>query len=224
MSLTTSPARTVWLVRHGSREDVCNPHWLSQSKRRHDPPLASTGVQQARETGIFLARKKINHIFSSPFLRSVETAVQINRQLGLPLKIELGLCEALFTQWFPYPPDFIPTQELARQFAGIDLSYQTAVTPAYPETETQMLSRTARTIQCLLHRHPGNLVLVGHGGAIWGLCQGLVKGNLSLHPTLCCLIKLAGCNHQWIVEKNGTDTSHLSCPEAGPAQPTEERL
>ncbi|MBI2441700.1 MAG: histidine phosphatase family protein [Lentisphaerae bacterium] len=228
MPATISSARNIWLIRHGSRQDACDPNWLATAPRRHDPPLSARGVQQARETGVFLESQKINHIFASPFLRATQTASLINERLGLPLKIEPGLSEALLTEWFPYSPDFLPLEELERLFPGIDRSYQSKVGLSHPETWETMLGRTARAIRRLL-RHGGNLALVGHGGSMWGLCQELVKGNPVIHVPTCCLIKLAcspdapGGRDEWIIEKDGSDLSHLSCPDPIPVIPGEKR-
>ncbi|MBI2438871.1 MAG: histidine phosphatase family protein [Lentisphaerae bacterium] len=222
MRATISSARNIWLIRHGNRQDVFDPSWLATAPRRHDPPLSARGIQQARETGVFLESQKISHIFASPFLRATQTAALINERLGLPLKIEPGLSEALLTEWFPYQPDFIPLADLERLFPGIDRSYRGTAAPAYPETWEKTLHRTARTIQHLLG-HGGNLALVGHGGSMWGLCQELVKNTLAIHVPPCCLIKLACSNHEWIIEKDGGDLSHLSCPDPAPVSPGEKQ-
>ena len=68
--------RTVWLVRHGNRQDFVDRSWRETAARPHDPPLSADGREQARETGRFLAGEPIDHLFASPFLRAVETAAR----------------------------------------------------------------------------------------------------------------------------------------------------
>jgi len=205
--------RTVWLVRHGNRADFADERWLLSAPRPHDPPLSPDGVVQAKETGRRLAAEPIDHVFASPFLRAAETACHIAEAIGLPVRIEHGLCEALLTGWFPVEPDFISTAELAVRLPRIDLGYSTAVTPQYPETEADTLARTARTIRSLIARWQGNLLLVSHGAAIHGLCSALIEGRPHIHPALCCLIKIVERDGRWTVERDGTDIAHLSSSE-----------
>ena len=42
-----------------------------------------------------LQKEKIDHIYCSPFLRTVQTAHQVANELSLPVKIEYGLSEGL---------------------------------------------------------------------------------------------------------------------------------
>ncbi|KAJ3080380.1 hypothetical protein HK102_003102 [Quaeritorhiza haematococci] len=87
---------TIWIVRHGERVDHVDPRWAATTKTPWDPSLTSVGVQQAAATGTFIASQAatsrqtasgpqpqlpIKYIFSSPFLRCVETAVQIQKAL-----------------------------------------------------------------------------------------------------------------------------------------------
>lgn len=202
--------RTIWFSRHGNRLDFISAEWLATAERPYDSPLSPDGVIQARELGRRLAREKIDHLFSSPFLRALETAAQVAEVIDRPIRIEAGLCEMFLPQWFPVPPTFSDPAEMARRFPRVDPTYQSAVQPKYPETREDMLARTARTVQELARNFPGNLSLVGHGGSMGGLCAGLVGGNPTVHPALCCLVKVAGRNGGWILEADGSDTSHLS--------------
>lgn len=44
------------------------------------------------------ANVHIDHIFASPFERTVETATAIASEIKIPIKLEPGLCEVIFTQ------------------------------------------------------------------------------------------------------------------------------
>ncbi len=207
-SMPGSP-RAVWFVRHGARLDVSDPEWLKTAGRQHDTPISPEGVIEAQNVGSRLAPEKIDHIFSSPFLRAVETAHCCAEMLGLPIKIENGLAECFFTKWFPYCPDFIPTSELIQQFPRVDNSYGSVENPVYPETNEEMMARTRRAIEAIIRSHPGNLLLVGHGGSGGGLVVALAGEGAAIHAPTCCLVKLVENNGRWIVELDGSDTSHL---------------
>lgn len=56
-----------------------------------------------------LQDEKIHHIYSSPFLRTVQTAHEVAEIIHVPVKIEYGLSEGLFTSKSPCPLDAIST-------------------------------------------------------------------------------------------------------------------
>ncbi len=100
--------RTVWLLRHGLRQDFVDRDWARSAARPHDTPLAREGHIQSLDTARFLADKGVQVIYASPFLRTVETACIIAEQLGIPVRLENGLCEMFKAEWFPKEPDFLP--------------------------------------------------------------------------------------------------------------------
>lgn len=70
-----------------------------------DPPLTEIGLLQAKLHGEELARigLKIKYIYSSPALRSIQTADKILEGMQLkdvPIRIETGLFEILSWQWY----------------------------------------------------------------------------------------------------------------------------
>ena len=77
-------------IRHGER---CDNSELEEERARikikSDPPLTKLGVAQAHMTGIFLKDylKEGNYdkivIETSPFLRTLETAVGIAKEIGV---------------------------------------------------------------------------------------------------------------------------------------------
>lgn len=205
--------RTIWLVRHGNRRDFIDPEWLRTAERPHDGPLSADGEVQARETGERLARERVDHVFSSPFIRAAQTASIIAARLGLPVRIEPGLSETLLDRWFPERHDLLDARDLAQLFPGIDTAYESPFRPIFPETREDMLRRTAAVAERLTTRFEGNLVLVGHGGSFAGLALAL-SGGCAIHPALCCLIRFERREGSWVLAADGSDTSHLSAPPA----------
>lgn len=213
--------RTLWLVRHGHRQDVADPDWLKTAARPHDCPLSAQGRQQAREVGQALADQPIDHIVTSPFLRAVQTASLINeaRRSPLKLKIEPGLSELQFERWFPAPPDLPTAQQLAERFAHVDVRFAPTVELDYPETEADADARVVTTLRLLLARCPGNLLLVTHGGTINAISRVFLPSPAFLHSPTCCLIKLVQQHNRWTVAADGSDVSHLTCPEVEASAP-----
>jgi len=76
--------QSMWVMRHGEREDEVNNKWELTSDRPYDPPLTSKGRSQGYERGkglalALLATKSNNAcvVVSSPFLRCVQTSAEV---------------------------------------------------------------------------------------------------------------------------------------------------
>ncbi|MDR9402473.1 MAG: histidine phosphatase family protein [Halothece sp. Uz-M2-17] len=204
--------QTIWITRHGNRYDFVNPDWFITAKLRYDPHLAEDGIQQAQSLGKRLQSENITHIFSSPFLRTVQTAHEVAKILDLPIKLEAGLGEWLNPNWMDHCPEIRSPETLAKHYSYIDLNYNSRVIPSYPETEETVQARTATTAQKLASEFEGGLLLVGHGASVLGTAEGLLGEPLNIHASFCCLTKLVQNNGGWEVELAG-DTSHLSTTE-----------
>jgi ubiquitin-associated and SH3 domain-containing protein len=94
-----------------------------------DTPLTEIGLLQAKLSGEELAKNgiKIKHMYSSPALRSIQTADKILEGMGLkntvPIKIETGLFELL--SWQAYVPSrnpFIDASSLVKAGKVLHLS------------------------------------------------------------------------------------------------------
>ena len=203
--------QTVWIARHGNRLDFVNPEWFNTAERRYDPPLSDDGVVQAQELAARLKNEAITQIFVSPFLRTIQTANEVAQVLDLPLKLEWGFCEWLNPQWMTAMPETHPQEWLAERYPLIDWSYQSWLKPQYPETETELNIRTAQTIQHLVKTYSENILVVGHGGSVFGTTQGLVPNIERFRVSLCSLTKLVKekSNYEWQTELLA-DISHLS--------------
>jgi len=199
--------QTVWICRHGIRIDQIDPTWRRQNG--HDPHLAEEGVRQARETGERLRDEGIRHVFSSPFLRAVETAHYIAEALDRPIHIEQGICEWLNPRWFSHAPQLTSVEELARRFPRVALDHRSLVLPRYPETDEEAFLRAGQAARLLADTYPGSLLLVGHGHSVVGMSWGLLENRPDIHAGLCALVKIGRHNGSWKLELNG-DTSHLS--------------
>lgn len=202
-------SQTVWMARHGNRLDFVNPEWFDSAERRYDPPLSEDGFIQAKQLGQRLKSENICHIFSSPFLRTIQTANEIAEILDLPLKLEAGLSEWHNLNWMTETPETHPQELLEKQFPRIDWNYDSRVIPSYPESEEELYRRTAATARNLIAEFAEDILLVGHGASVLGTTKGLVKGNPVVNASLCCLVKVVHNGNGWEMELNG-DVSHLS--------------
>jgi broad specificity phosphatase PhoE len=171
--MSRSVERTLWLIRHAHRLDWADPCWARTAERPHDPPLSDTGRQQARRIAQRLAAVPIAHIFVSPFLRTIETAVPLAAVHGLPMAIEPGFSEWLNVAWFPEPPETAPLSKLRARFP-IDCGYRPRATARYGESGREALDRAGKTMRQLLRDFDGNLVIVGHGASVLGAARSVL--------------------------------------------------
>ncbi len=201
--------RVIWIMRHGIRQDNIDPNWTKAAKRPDDPPLAQEGRLQAIDTGKFLSNQDIRLIYSSPFLRCIQTAGLIANIIKVPIRVESGLSEALFIRWFSKMPDLLPVTELKKEIEWIDETYKSVVIPSFPENEEKdTWERCTRTIQNILTDTTGNILLVGHGASVAGLIKALTGTNENGNYSLCGLNRIEAAGTGWILAWSGDD--HLT--------------
>ena len=184
----------LWLVRHGDRLDFIQPEWFETALHRYDPPLASTGFDQAAALGDELSQAPIGQIFTSPFLRTIQTAAPLARLRGLPIRLEWGLCEWLCADWTTAFPATVPTGELLIDYP-IDPNYQSLVLPSYPETSTELQKRTGIIAHKLVQSTAENILAIAHKGSILGIAAALTMNDDWLTKDLRCCEKIQLVNH-----------------------------
>ncbi len=194
----------LFIVRHGERVDTTfGALWLQNSFKNgdyirfnlnmpktmpyrgdvnefaFDPPLTEIGMFQAKLHGEELTRRcvKISHVYSSPALRSIQTADKILEGMGLkkslPIRIEAGLFELLSWQNFiPKNYPFMNTSSLVKAGYNIETSYM-SVLPYYTlnpsETEEDFYKRSHYLTKTIVNRHAldgGNIMFIGHAPTI----------------------------------------------------------
>lgn len=183
--------------------------------RPHDPPLSARGRAQAEALARRLAREPLAHVFSSPFLRCVETASPIAEALDLAVALDDGLSEWLNREWFPERPALLDRAALARSFPRVDPAYRARGASHYGESGEEALRRAGRLACRLVEEFAGDLLLVGHGASVLGAAAGLLgeaigaeRGSLPSELPYACLTQLVRDDRAWRVALRA-DTSHL---------------
>ena len=170
-------AKQILIARHGNRLDFVHPEWFTIARRRYDPPLSQDGKEQILQLAKTMTTEKIDHIFASPFLRTIQTAHIIAQNLNLPIKLEAGLGEWHNADWMSESPQIHSQQELEVGYPSIDWSYTSQVIPHYPETEAEVLERINMTIDKLIFHSDGNLLIVGHSITVTGIIKALINSD-----------------------------------------------
>ena len=154
--------QTLWLVRHEHRLDFIQPEWFDTAVYPYDPPLSSEGLDRAITLAEEFAQIPIDRIYTSPFLRTIQTADPLSRLLQLPIRLEWGLCEWLCQDWTLGFPATTPMEDLMRCYSNIDATYKSLVLPCYPETAAKLDARIAIIAGKLVKGNGENIVAIAH--------------------------------------------------------------
>lgn len=203
-----APKDALWLIRHGDRVDFADLDWARTALRPHDPGLSDEGVAQARAAASRLAGEGIARIFSSPYLRCVETAGHIARAAGVSVSLEPGLGELQHPDWGPGLADMLSARELER-FAPIDEAYASRFAPRPPETIADAFARSAHAARALATTHEGPLLLVSHAVSIFGIVKDLTGYAGDIPCPVASLFRLDRDGGGWKVGLLA-DTTHLA--------------
>lgn len=172
---------TVWLVRHAHRLDFIQPEWFETAPYPYDPPLSAQGWQQSLELVSRLQTARIQKIFASPYLRTLQTAYPLAQSLGLPIQIETGLREWLHSDWSPSLPATLTAAELDLQVPGIDWRYVSQIHPIYPETAAELAIRTSTIAYRLIIQSNQSVLIVAHKHTLTGIIAALTGDLVSAH-------------------------------------------
>jgi broad specificity phosphatase PhoE len=179
--------QTLWLVRHAHRLDFVRPEWFDTAIYPYDPPLSELGKSQAIALAERLSQVSLARIFTSPFLRTIQTADPLARLLQLPIQLEWGLCEWLCKDWTRSFPTTTPLAQLKEDYHSIDLDYDSLVIPPYPETLEELSSRMTMLSLKFIQANPKhNLLIIAHKGSTLGMIAALTGDDTWLNYDLQC--------------------------------------
>ncbi len=205
--------KALWLVRHGLRYDFENPGWRDVSPRPDDPPLSSAGKRQAEETGEFLKGRGIEVVYSSPFLRTLQTSQIIAERIDARVRPEDGFSEWLNPEWFRGRPELLDPRTRAARFSRVDAGYRSQGRALFPEPDenVQMFARLRRTLDVILPEHDGEVLVVCHGAVVHLAERCLVGSERRLSDRTCAVNRIVRRGDRWHVALVASD--HLSVGE-----------
>jgi broad specificity phosphatase PhoE len=148
----------LFLVRHGETDWNRDGRWQGQS----DTPLNESGRRQARELAEQL--DGVDIVYSSDLARARETAEILAGHLGLEVRLDSRLRERGFGAW-----EGLTSAEIESRFTDTHGRWKAGEGFGADDAEPfDTFGRRVRTfLTDVLHRHPGETVLVvGHGGSI----------------------------------------------------------
>ena len=164
----------VYLTRHGARIDSDDSEWLKKCNhnRSDDPHLSPSGHIAAKELAKRLRKtlpdNHIKHIISSPYIRCVETANAIAKELHIQIKIEPGVAEVNSCR----NPQLLDAEQLQIQFPSIDSTYTPVMTrEGFPleYSDGACANRSATAARKVSRKLTGAILFVGHGASCYGV-------------------------------------------------------
>ena len=152
----------LFLVRHG--ETAWNK--LGRFQGQEDTPLNPRGRAQARETAIASVAWQVTALYSSPLCRTLETAQEISRLVGLPVVPQEGLKELALGEL-----EGVTGEELRRGWPQVYQTWRSdpgAVVMPGGESLGRLQERAWQVVSELEQAHGEDdvLVLVSHNFAL----------------------------------------------------------
>lgn len=184
------------LVRHGLPERRADTD---------DPPLTEEGRDQAERVGRYLAREKVDAVFSSTMVRAIQTAEPFANAKGLEIQTREGIVE--FDRG---TGAYVPMEELKRDDYE---AWKAFVSGGYQVDIGHFQRTVVDTLEEIIAAHSGKTVTVFcHGGVVNVWAAHVLEmaprlffepGYASVHRFLC-----ARSGERNIISLN--DRSHLS--------------
>ncbi|CAH8381107.1 unnamed protein product [Eruca vesicaria subsp. sativa] len=205
--------QNVIVMRHGDRMDRFEPLWASTAERPWDPPLIHNGMVRAFQTGQRISSQAvfpIHRVFVSPFLRCIQTAVEVITALSavpsidnskLKVAIEFGLCEILNS--LAIKSDVAPKDgkfdfnisDLEAMFPegtvdnNADMVYKEL--PQWGESAEGFKERYVNTLKVLAEKYPSeNLLLITHRGGVSTILYKYLKDATKRFVDYCGCVDL----------------------------------
>jgi broad specificity phosphatase PhoE len=186
--LSADGPATLLLVRHGQIAANVSRVWHGST----DSELTERGLEEARRTADHLASaRNVRALYSSPLLRTRQTAEAIAARLGLVPRLEPGLAEYGIGELEGV--SYADLLNVHGFFARIRSDRDFA--PPGGESPRQVLERAIGALHRIARTHRGEeVVIVSHGAAL-GLALGeLLHGDpdrwMELHLSNCAVSEL----------------------------------
>ena len=165
----------LYLIRHGQTDFSRENRFCGSI----DPPLNDIGLQMAAAFGAAYGQHKWAAIYSSPSLRTRQTAAALADQVGLIPRIEPGLREISYGAWESLRHEDVQADH-PDEYAYWAADTASRGTPG-GETAFQVAARAAPIIELVRRNHPaGKVLLVSHKATIRILTCALLGMDVRL--------------------------------------------
>lgn len=189
----TADRQSFFFVRHGHREDFRDPDWKARAARPHDPPLSAVGLRQAEDVARALRGQGITALYSSPFLRALQTAAPVAEALDLPIRVEPSFSEWLNPAWFDRAPDLPDARAAHQHFPRVDLRYEPLGRACFPEAaeSREVWDRVCHALREIIRRAPAeHAAIVAHGSPLGQAFGFLIPNHAGVHYEVAAITRI----------------------------------
>lgn len=165
----------IYILRHEDRTQDCT--FFS--------PLTENGIENSEKLVEILKKLKINKIYSSPFIRTLQTIYPYSKKYEHLINIDYGLAELQHPDLIP-PNSYQVTlpQYLAIKF-NVNDKYNSTIKPTeynYPENNIDLSKRVKKLIKKIInnnHNSENVIILVTHQG-VCNTMHKIISKNVDL--------------------------------------------
>jgi 2,3-bisphosphoglycerate-dependent phosphoglycerate mutase len=157
----------IYILRHEDRTQDCT--FFS--------PLTELGLQNSKKLADILKEHNINLIFSSPFIRTLQTVNPYLKNNNLTVNLEYGLCEIQHPDIIPLKSVGVTLPEYLAKHYNYNPKYTSYIKHdglKYPENTKELQNRTIKIIKHIIKEYYMsnlNILLVTHQG----ICNTILK-------------------------------------------------
>lgn len=188
------------IIRHGNRLDFLDPEWIQNlgeiawTRDVTNSPLSECGIQQSMELANHLSVHfpNIRYVFSSPYLRTLQTAHPICTKVNIPIYLEYSAAEGGQDRTGRELPS--TKNETYFQKFNIDASYQSVHIPEGEETYLDTHIRVmpfVKKLEELAKREDGVILVFTHAITAIALVRGLMRDpSLNVRVSTCSITEI----------------------------------
>lgn len=131
-------------------------------------PLTKTGIENANNLIDFLEKLNITHIYSSPYIRTLQTVYPFSKKSGVKIKLEYSLSEINHPDLIAKNSNGVRLPEYMADLFNYDKNYTSQIEVEqikYPEAEPDVEFRIKNFLKSLIMQHgknEDNVLLVSH--------------------------------------------------------------
>ena len=148
----------IYILRHEDRTQDCS--FFS--------PLTLKGLENSKKLIDLLEKCNINVIFSSPFIRTLQTVYPYSKDKNIKINLEYSLCEIHHEDLIPIKAHGMYLPEYIAELFHYNSEYKTLMKPTeitFPEKEHHVVIRTKRFLRNILNNYintDANILIVTH--------------------------------------------------------------
>lgn len=157
----------IYILRHEDRTQDCS----------FFAPLTKAGLENSIKLVKYLEKEKIDKIYCSPFIRTLQTIYPYAKEHDIKINIEYGLSELHHEEIIAKKSVGISLPEYLAKSFNFNPEYKTLIKPTeiiYPEKDKQAQTRIKRVLRKVIEDNMEsnhNIVLVSHQT----LCNAVLK-------------------------------------------------